>query len=518
MKACAYVRISTEEQSQNSIPGQIADIEHYCKKNDLTLVRTFIENGQSAFNFNRKEWKELEQFVKEIKDIKYLVIASMDRFSRANIADSLKKMEEIQERTGVKILTVTDPVNLDTTDFGVELRRVMELIFANYELKKIRKRTADGMYQLMISGRFPSMAPYGYINSRDSENKPLLRINDEKAFVVRLIFRSYIQGMNIEEIRRHVNVYGFKLSGNSAIQGILSNPIYAAMIRVPARGDKPAHLVKAIHPPIVSETDYWLVQERLNSRKIVVQRNEEVYLRGVIRCSDCGRLLTAGKSSGRSKKYWYYFCKTHKKNLPANKVHEWFEKILDNLSLPEESLIKFKEGLKEKVDKHISTKTADLMKTNLSLQRIVDRISSVEEKYLTTPDISEKTYKKIITDLRADESRLRGQVASLSVNNEYLYSMIEQATPKLLDLKKTFFRFSIQKQHLLINTIFNNYLSFDGKVGRTAFLSPLFKHNELVLKEKGLLLVEQSVKIFGITPISAPYGSLFEPILAILSA
>lgn len=517
MNAIAYCRISVADQSTNSIPGQITDIENYCKKNSLELVRTFIENGQSAFNFNRKEWQELESFVRINKDIKYLVIASMDRFSRANIADSLKKMEEIQERTGVKILTVTDPINLDTSDFGVELKRIIELLFANYELKKIRQRTSRALYDLVSKGYFPNNAPYGYINQRDGDGQPTLIIDEEKAFFVRIMFRSYIQGMNIEEIRKHLSTHGCRIKGNSTIKRILANPAYASIVQVPKKADQPAYQVKGKHPPIISETDYWLIQERLHEKRYVSHKNEEVYLRGVLRCYECGRLLTAGKSTGKTKKYWYYFCKTHRKNFPAKKVHSWFESILDNLSFPEESIQNIKASLKEKVNEHITTRVGDLMKTNIKLAKVTSMITSVEEKYLTTPDISETTYRKKITELRADESRLRQQAASLNVTSSYLHSLVDEAVPKLTDLKSSFLRFEISRQHLLINTLFNYSLTFDGKIGRTRFLYPLFAHNELALKEKGLLEIRQSLDDLGEIPRRSVSGNSFEPLLSILA-
>lgn len=145
--AVGYARISIEDQSQNSLPGQKDRIKAYCDRNSLTLQKVFTENGQSAFNFDRREWKQLEIYLKDNPRITYLVIDSMDRFSRVNLVDALQKMDQVQKRLGVKILTVSDPINLDTEDFGTDLRHIMELMFSYYELKRIRKRTSDGIYQ-----------------------------------------------------------------------------------------------------------------------------------------------------------------------------------------------------------------------------------------------------------------------------------------------------------------------------------------------------------------------------------
>lgn len=48
---------------------------------------------------------------------------------------------------------------------------------------------------------------------------------------------------------------GFTRSGNSAISRVLTNPIYAGLLRLPAYNGDPEKLVKALHPPIISEAD-----------------------------------------------------------------------------------------------------------------------------------------------------------------------------------------------------------------------------------------------------------------------
>jgi hypothetical protein len=55
--------------------------------------------------------------------------------------------------------------------------------------------------------------------------------------------------------------------------------------------------------------------------------------------------------------------------------------------------------------------------------------------------------------------------------------------------------------------VFDDSLKHDGKVYRTASLHPVFQHNSMILKEKGLLIFEQSFDILEKTPNSAPCRS-----------
>lgn len=507
VEAIAYVRISTLLQSQNSIPGQIKEVTAYCSRNNINLLKIFTDNGQSAFNFQRKEWKQVEQFLKENKSVRYLVITSMDRFSRANLVDALQKMDEIQKRTNVKILTISDPVDLDLDDFGVDLRRIMELMFSNYELKKIRKRTSDGLYQSMSTGRFVGKAPFAYINKRDDSGKPVITVDEDKAYLVRIIFRSYLQGLQLEEIRALAKANGFRMKGNSAIRRILANPLYASLIKLPKRGHNLSRIVKAIHPPIISESDYWVAQQRLNGKTIVTQKREEVFLRGVLHCW-CGKKMTAGNSKGRhGKYYWYYLCKEHKKNLPASRMHQQFAEILDHLSLPAESINKIGEKLRSMIDDKLLNKGGDLMKAKLSLQKIQDNISATEEKYLRKPDISEKVYSRVISELRGDQARLQGQIAQLSGMGKNYYSIMDELLPKLSSVKELFIQWPLQKQHAFIDLVFDRSLYYKEGSYRTPRIHFLFSHNLQTLKQKGLLIVEQSREFSQTIPGSSGTGS-----------
>lgn len=500
--AAGYIRVSDADQSNFSIQNQQREIEVYCERNNLTLAKTFIDNGQSAFTFDRKEFKDLEAYIKKNKICKYLVVYALDRFSRANIADALTKMQEIQERLNVKILTVTDPVNIELDDMGVQLKRVVELLFSNFELQKIKKRTTDGIYQSRLEGRHTSTAPIGYKNSRDANDKPILIIDEEKAFYIRTIYRLFLQGVALVDIKSQIKNLGYVLKGNSALPYILSNPIYAGMIKVPSKKDKPSYLVKGLHQPIISPFDYWAVQPKLNMKKTGKLKEDEVFLRGVLAC-ECGKLMTTGKSKGRSKYYTYYFCENHKKYFNSDKLHNQFFDVLNHISLSTETQKIMSDNIEKFIKSKSKTKGKEIMIARLDLQKVKDKISSVEEKYLLTPDMSESTYKKVMSDLKATESRLSEQVVTLSSTVDPYSSFKETLIPILGRVGVLFKDLDVLKKQEFIRAVFGG-LSFDGKAFRTAFILPELAHNHLILKEKGLLSVDENNPNFGVTPKSAP--------------
>ena len=55
------------------------------------------------------------------------------------------------------------------------------------------------------------------------------------------------------------------LTGKSTIQDILHNCLYAGLIKVPALGELPEKYVKGLHDPIISDSEFWLVQNMISS-------------------------------------------------------------------------------------------------------------------------------------------------------------------------------------------------------------------------------------------------------------
>jgi site-specific DNA recombinase len=483
MNAVGYVRISTKDQSQYSIDYQQRLIKEYCDRNGLTLVNVFTDDGESSYTFDRPDFKALEAFIKASKNVEYLIIFDHDRFSR-NLAEALIKIKELHDKFKIKVLATSDNFDTDFSDPSTFLLRAFKYMMAENELHRIRQRTKTGLTQAALQGRHVNKAPYGYLNARDENGKPILKQDDEKAFIVRAIFKEYLAGSEIEQVRSIVKNYGYDQKGRSTIQRILANPVYAGFVKMP--GTK--KISKGIHAAIISEHDYWLVQERLNKKHIVTQNSDEVYLRGALRCF-CGRLVTAGNSKGKlGKYYWYYLCKEHKNNLPAVKLHNQFNEILETLSFDKETLEWLRVNLSKGIGKFLSEKADKAQKAISDLKKVQNKVKATEERYLLHPEMSEVSYRKVMSELKASEMKLQQEIASLNTNQQVYWDRLNSLLPKLSNLKVSFDKMEINKKHQFINMVFDRSLYHDGKTYRTPFLHDLFASNELILNKKGLLI------------------------------
>lgn len=510
--AIGYARISEKDQSNTSLEDQAQRIEEYCLTSGITLEKVFTDNGKSAFTFDRPEWKKLENYLKKNKQVKYLIVKHIDRFSRATLLDALLKLNEIENKLKVKVLTLSDAISTDTKDLGFQLMRTVQLLMSNNERNRIQDRIKDGMYRSNASGRFIGRAPVGYKNSTGEDGKPIIIIDKEKAPHIKKVFRLFIEGMNVFEIRKAVPQ--LKIKGNSTIQYILQNPVYAGLIQLPAYKGKPSMEVTAIHEPIISKYDYYSAQSKFNHKGITVQPSEEVWLRGVLHCK-CGRRMTAGNSRGKlGKLYWYYKCPEHKKNYSAVKLHNQFNEILILLSFKESALNYIRTKLVEAITAHQNKKGGNVMRLKLDLSKQQKKIEETQTRYLLNPDIDANVYSKVITDLKLKEMELEAELIKANTSTDTLFSLLNDLLPKFKNLPEQFNEMRLHQKQLFITTVFSYPLSYFEGIYTTPNIQSIFADKALILKEKNLLKIQQvneeSGEVLKGTPNRSPRQPLHD--------
>ena len=493
MQAIGYTRISTKDQSEYSLDSQHRMIADYCKRHSLTLLNTFTDDGESSYTFDRPDFKALEKFIKQNK-AKYLVVSDHDRFSR-NLAEALTKIKELQTKFGIQVVATTDQFGADFTDPSQFMMRAFKLMMAESELHRIRQRTKQGILQAKLNGRAVNKAPYGYINAKDSGNKPTLKIDEDKALVVRKVFSEFITGTPIEMIRKTVVPLGYKQTGQSAIQRILTNPLYAGMVRVPAYADHPEQLIDAVHPAIIPKGQFWTAQELLNDNKRKnYHANEEVPLKGVLRCPECGAVMSAGNSKGKKKYYWYYLCSVHRKNFSAKKLEQQLNEILDLLSFSDKSINWLIKKLTERINEHLNRRGHNLAEATKALRVVMQKIGNIEERYLEG-GTSKESYTKVVNKHRIEQEELQRRIYELNLHGEQYFSRLNDLLPKLHDLRGAYEDMRLTSKHQFIKLVFGGFLIPTRTGFRTPFIEPSFAHNLLTLKEKGLLEVNpKSIK------------------------
>ena len=336
------------------------------------------------------------------------------------------------------------------------------------------------------------MAPFGYLNAKETGGKGVLKIDESKAFIVKKIFRDYLSGIPRYLISEETKKLGFKHTGNGAIARILRNPLYAGLVRVSPTEKEPEKLVKGLHPPIISPQQYWRAQELLDDKRLTKsQPKEEFPLKGIIRSSCCGRLMTAGWSKGKYKYYMYYRCIKHSNmNIPGILLHDKFDELLGYLNFTQNQISKITNLVKTGLKEALNIRKVQLEIKEKDLLNVEARTENIEEKFINN-EINKDTFQKWSRKYTIEKSRLKEELKLLKSNFQDEIEKELEVLPNLLNLKDIYKSANINQQHSILNAVFKHGLVFHGDAFRTLSINPAFNDNLLITKEKGLLFLEQ---------------------------
>jgi site-specific DNA recombinase len=514
--AIAYVRISDEDQSNFSIQGQQNHIREYADRQGVQVLAYFIDQGKSAKNFDRPQWRELEAFLRQrAGSVQYLIVCKYDRIIR-NAAEGLTKIPEMELRHDIRIVSVFETFGLDPeSPFFFKMRADL-LVTAEFERLVIRDRVRMGRDTALRSGRWIGTAPFGYLNGKDEKGRPMLFVHVDNAKIVRSVFRNYANGtprMIVESMARKA---GWTLRGNGSLERMLSNKLYVGQVYAPAYKGRPAEYVRGIHQAIITEDLFDQVQRRLNNRSLEISPKiirEEFPLRGIIK-DDKEHQLTGCLSTGKAgKRYPYYKCNKCGANISAIKAHECFENILKQLSLSAQ----LRDRLLDKINKAIESKKASVKPTSIKLKRslgkLEENVRSLEEKFITgqvdldTYTRWKSTWSKEITEQRIELARL----TDLTEGNG---GILKPQLTLLEDLHWMWTKASIFQKHDFVRALFPRGLILTKKGYRTPYLLSIFSGNprQIVGLEIGITAEN------AVIPSGGPGYSEIEHLIQVLQA
>mgnify|MGYP002518385862 CR=1 FL=1 len=131
MKAVIYARYSSDNQREESIEGQLRECTAYCKKNDITILRTYIDRAMSAKTDHRPDFQRMiKDSAKGLFDV--IIVWKLDRFAR-NRYDSAHYKAQLR-KYGVKVLSATE--NISDGPEGIILESMLEGMAEYYSAER----------------------------------------------------------------------------------------------------------------------------------------------------------------------------------------------------------------------------------------------------------------------------------------------------------------------------------------------------------------------------------------------
>lgn len=303
--AAAYIRVSTDNQTELSPDSQIKEIRKYAKQHGYIVPNEFIfrDDGISG----RKAEKRPD-FIRMIAIAKQkeppfsaILVWKFSRFAR-NQEESIFYKASLRKQ-GVSVLSISEPML--EGPFGQLIERFIEWK-DEYDCIWLSGEVKRGMTEKVERGGAVSIPAFGY-NIVDKKYV----INPDTAPIVRQIYADYLNGMGALQIAHKLNDMGIRttrgnLWENRTVDYVLRNPVYIGKIRWNPNGrtrrnydDPNIMIVDGQHEPIIDEDSFNKVQAvyEVNAKKHARYAHEKgkkymYMLHGLVKCSDCGSSLS----------------------------------------------------------------------------------------------------------------------------------------------------------------------------------------------------------------------------------
>ena len=338
VKVAAYIRVSTEDQTQYSPDSQLRLIRAYVQRHGWYLADDLIFSDEGISGrqaTNRPAFMKMIQKAKERpRPFEKILVYSLSRFARSR-QDSIVYKQMLRKQLGIEVISVTQDFGEDKA--GILMEAIIEAMDEYYSID-LGENVKRGMLEKVTRGEPVTIAPFGY----RMEHKQLIP-DPETSPVVKYLFEKFTAGASLQELANTLNCGGiFTNRGNNweprTIRYLLCNPVYIGKIRwSPSKGE-PACITDGQHTPLISVKVWDYTQKRLKQNRATYSASfsngsigSHFPLKKLIFCGSCGRILS--RSSQQSLQCCGYakgICK-HSHSITIKKMTQWIESMLSLL-------------------------------------------------------------------------------------------------------------------------------------------------------------------------------------------
>lgn len=411
MKAVIYARYSCERQTEQSIEGQLHECNEYARKNDITIVNTYIDRATSGKSDNRLQFQQM------IKDsdkqaFEAVIVYKMDRFSRNRYDSAVYKAR--LKKNGVRVLYAKE--SIPDGPEGIILESLLEGM-AEYYSAELAQKVKRGLHENALKCRTTGgIVPLGYKITEDKK----YAIDEEKARIVQRIFQQYADGARVCDICKELNDLGIRSArgaefNKNSLRVMLKNEKYIGIYKC-----KDVRIEGGI-PAVIDKELFDRVQERIEENKAAPARQKsnavDYLLSGKMYCGNCGGGMVGVSGKGKlGEKYYYYACSTKNRLKSCDKKNvrkEWIESVvvdetIKNVLNPEKIDYIAKrcveiQNREMKADCELDMLNKQLADTKKSIKNIM---AAIEEGIIT------KNTKERLSELEEAQERIEYEIST----------------------------------------------------------------------------------------------------------
>lgn len=320
MNAVIYARYSSQNQTEQSIEGQLRDNYAWAKQQGITVIAEYIDRALTGTKDNRPDFQRMISDAAS-KKFQMVIVWKLDRFARNRYDSAVYKAK--LKKYGVKVVSVMEKIT-DSPE-GIILEGLLEAM-AEYYSANLSENTKRGLRESALKGYWTGgHVPFGY----KLENRKLVA-DEKRAPIVQYIFEQYAAGVAKAELiadleSKGIRTYYGRPLTFSSFNSVLRNRLYTGYY------EHSGEVIEGVAERLISDELYWKTQEQIQARSrapAVRKAKVEYLLSGKAFCGICGHPMVGTGGTSRSKKiYHYYKCSQRKHPYRCPKQNEKKEVI-----------------------------------------------------------------------------------------------------------------------------------------------------------------------------------------------
>lgn len=304
-KAVILARVSSKSQEDEgySLDSQVKLLQSYCDSKTLVVAQAFKVTESASKASQRRTFKEAMKFIAD-HDIRHLIIEKVDRHVR-NLHDAVETHDWLMADEARHVHFVKDSLIMHKNSRSQEwLNWGIRVVMAKNYIDNLREEAMKGWAEKLAQGWLPCPPPPGYMTI--TEHGKRIHVPDPKISKLMLkVFRFYLEpGQSLQSTIKYMASLGIvtrqgKPYVKSHLQRILMNPFYIGTNRFNGK-DYPGAQETFIPKQLFNR-----VQEKLHGGRPRTYKKHQSPLQGIIRCEDCGSIVTWQLQKG----HYYGVCR-----------------------------------------------------------------------------------------------------------------------------------------------------------------------------------------------------------------
>lgn len=353
----ASCRVSTPEQKlNNSLNRQEKNALKVAAELGTEIIRWWSGDvsSKAGTNVKRKDLKEMEEFCKQNKNVKYLIVDEPDRFMRS--IDEAFYFEVLFRELGVKVWYACDPM-LNTGDLNAKMLKFSKYFPAEGSNVERITKSINGQVAALQEGRYTFSPKPGYRRGYERGIQEVHEVRGPalKKVLIDIVTRCVTVSQGLVDLNDSDFMKGHAPYKMDKFRKIVTDPFYAGIVEI--NKQVKVRNENGLHEPLITKEQHYellkIMQGKAKNQSGPRKNGNPKYpASNLTTCEQCsdkrnGRFVGFDHSNGKANgpTYEKYRCRACGKYLTRQDLHAQIEQEFKDNQLTDDGIQVFMESL-----------------------------------------------------------------------------------------------------------------------------------------------------------------------------